>query len=302
MEYNNYKSIRRVLWIIFIANMAVAIIKIVVGKIINSTAIEADGMHSLTDGSSNIIGIVGIKLASKPEDKEHPYGHYKIETLAAGLIGVMLFFIGINVVNGAVERLKNPVEMYISIERIIIFSMTLLVNIFISVYEYKRGKSLSSQILVSDSLHTRSDVFVTLGVIVALIGMNLGLPPIIDPIISLAVAVVIFKTCYEILKPAIAVLLDHSVIHDKDIKRSIESFEQVKDIHKIRSRGTQNDIYVDMHILIDPDTSIEESHMLCHEIEKQLQIDINKNIHVIAHVEPYYNDNDPRRHSDVYKI
>ncbi|MGL5715515.1 MAG: cation diffusion facilitator family transporter, partial [Paraclostridium sp.] len=94
MRYDNYKKVKQVLWIILFANLGVALLKIVVGSIINSASMTADGFHSLSDGSSNIVGLIGITLASKPIDKEHPYGHKKFEVIAGLFIGGMLLFLG----------------------------------------------------------------------------------------------------------------------------------------------------------------------------------------------------------------
>lgn len=288
MERDNFSKIKQVLWIILFANLAVAILKIVVGSIIKSTSMTADGYHSLTDGASNVIGLIGINFASKPVDEDHPYGHKKFETLAGLFIAGMLLIIGGNIIYKAISRFVSPVTPAVTLESLISLIITLGINIFVCTYEYNQGKKLKSNILTSDSLHTKSDIYVSIGVIVTLIGVKLGLPPVIDPIASLVVSGFILHAAYEIFKSTSDVLVDKAVI---DISRVMEvcmEFNEIKGIHKIRSRGCINDIYIDMHLLTEPNMSVEQSHELIHDIEKRMQNEIDENIQIIAHIEPFY--------------
>lgn len=140
MERNNFSKVRQVLFIILLANILVAILKIIIGSIIKSASMTADGFHSLADGSSNVVGLIGIHFASKPEDKEHPYGHNKYETLAGLFISVMLFFAGGKIVVDAIQRFREPVIPEITIESLMVLIFTLTVNIVVSVTEYRKGK------------------------------------------------------------------------------------------------------------------------------------------------------------------
>ncbi len=287
MENSVFKRVQQILIIILIANIVVAISKLIIGLIIKSASISADGLHSLTDGSSNIVGLIGIQFASKPKDNDHPYGHYKFETLSGLFIAAMLFMIGVKVILGAIYRFKNPVELNISIDSLIILIFTLCINIVVSITEYKKGIELNSQILISDSMHTRSDIFVSLGVLITLIGIKLGLPSVIDPITSLVVSMFILHASYEVYKENVGVLVDKSVVDTEEIKNIVLSIEQVKDVHKIRSRGSKNDIHIDLHILVDPNLSVKKSHELVHYIEEIIKEKVNKNAQVIAHIEPF---------------
>lgn len=287
MNGENFNKVRQVLWIILFANLAVAALKIIIGTIIKSSSMTADGFHSLTDGSSNIVGLVGIRLASKPIDEDHPYGHKKFETLAGLFIAGMLFFIGGKIILDAINRFTHPVIPNISFASLIVLLGTLLVNIFVSVIEYKQGKKLNSQILISDSMHTRSDIYVSIGVLATLIFIKLGLPSVIDPIASLIVSGFIIHVAFEIFKYNSEVLVDKAAIDTEKVRNITMSFSQVKDAHHIRSRGDENDLYIDMHIMTEPDMKIEESHALIHKIEEKIRMDINQNIQVIAHLEPF---------------
>lgn len=289
---NNFKKVKLVLWVILFANLGVAVIKIVIGSIIKSTSMTADGYHSLADGSSNIVGLIGIQFASKPIDEDHPYGHRKFEALTGMFISVMLFAVGVKVVIDAINRLINPIVPDITLESLILLLITLLVNVFVCIFEYKKGKSLNSQILISDSMHTRSDIYVSLGVLITLGCIKLGVPTIIDPIVSFVVAGFILHAAYEVFNENSGILLDKVVIDAEIVKDIVLSYDQVKDAHNIRSRGSNNDLHIDMHIMTEPDLSIEMSHELIHNIEEKIRTSINKNVHLIAHLEPFKEKNE----------
>ena len=293
MDQSNYRQIRRILWLILFANFGVAAIKIVVGMLIKSASMTADGYHSVTDGASNVVGLFGIYFASRPVDADHPYGHRKFETMTGIFIAAMLFFIGGKVVFDAFGRFAHPVMPDITWESLISLLFTLGINVFVSQYELKAGRRLNSYILISDSMHTRSDIFVTIGVLVSLIGISLGLPAIIDPIVSLGVAGFILFAAFGILRSASSILVDKAVVGTDKVRAIVEAFDQVKGIHEIRSRGTGDALFIDMHILTDPGMSVKESHELIHHIERHIREQINPNAEVIVHLEPFGDDADP---------
>lgn len=269
------------------ANIVVAIAKIIIGTFINSSSMTADGFHSITDGSSNIIGLIGIGLASKPVDDDHPYGHKKFETLAGLFIVGMLTFLGFKIIIESFGKFINPIRPEITIESMIVMIVTLILNIIVSKYEHRMGVILNSTILISDSMHTRSDIYVTLGVITTLIAIKLGLPPVIDSLASIIVAAFILHAAYEIFKVASNILVDSTVIDAEKIEEITMAQKDVKGVHKIRSRGTIDDMHIDMHILADSRMSLEDSHTLTHKIQDALRKELNNNVDVIVHLEPY---------------
>mgnify|MGYP006281356441 FL=1 len=286
MGDNNVKKVQKILGLILILNLIVAVLKIVFGYLIKSSSMTADGFHSLTDGLSNVIGLIGIHFASKPPDKNHPYGHYKFETMASLFIGVMLTLLGANIIRGAIPQLFNPTIPEISTMSLIVLVITLVVNVFVATYEAKKGKKLKSEILISDSHHTKSDIYISSGVLLTLILIRLGFPPIIDPIVSIIVAGFILQAAYEIFKPITGVLVDKAVIEPEVLKDIIKDFDYVKECHHIRSRGKANAVYVDLHLVVDSDLSVGESHKLTHKIEEKINNTLDKDIHVLFHLEP----------------
>ena len=286
MDTDKLKKVKRVLWMILFLNLLIAILKIVFGYLIKSSSMTADGYHSMTDGVSNIIGLIGIHYAAKPADDDHPYGHYKFESMASLFIGVMLSLLGINIIRESITKLANPVVPEISIISLIVLLITLIVNIFVASYENKKGQKLESEILISDSHHTRSDIYISVGVLLTLILIKLGLPPIIDPIVSMIVAGFILHAAYEIFKPITGVLVDRAVIEPEKIKNIIKDFDYVKECHHVRSRGKADAVYVDLHLVVKSELSVEESHKLTHKIEEKINEKLDKKIQILFHLEP----------------
>ena len=281
------KKILLVLFVILIGNLLVAAVKIFLGFTLKVNSLTADGFHAITDSTSNIIGIIGIKIAYKPADKEHPDGYHKFETIASMIIGFMLFYITGQIIYNAVNWFIKPTTPNFSVPGLITLIITLFINIFIAIYEYRKGKKLNSEVLVSDSIHTRTDVLISLGVIITIIAIKLGLPPIIDPILSLVIAIFVFRSCLEIIKPTISILVDKKVIDEQTIMEIVyEINKDIVDIHKIRSRGRNNYFYIDMHIIVAANKTVKEIHSLSHLIEDVLSHKLGCGVELNAHIEP----------------
>lgn len=285
---DKYKKVKNILLFILVANLAVTVMKIVVGSLTNSSSVLADGFHSLSDSASNIVGIVGISIAARPKDKTHPYGHTKFEMLSSLFIGMMMVFIALKIVADAILQIKNPESLNMTTISFVILIITLIINIIVTKYEYSVGKKVNSYILVSDSLHTKSDVYVSLGVLITLICIKLGFPVIIDKLVSFVVGIFILHGAYEIFKSTISILVDSAVIDENIIREIVVEFSEIKYIKNIRSRGCENDIYIDMDIMVEPDMTVEKSHELTHNIENTMREKLNKNIQVATHIEPFH--------------
>lgn len=246
----------------------------------------ADGFHSISDSASNIVGIIGITLASKPKDTEHPYGHKKFETISSIIIGLMLLVLGFNVIKTSIVKIFVTSEMNITIESLVIILITLIINIFVAIYENNQGHKLNSNLLIADSLHTKSDIFISIGVLLALLTIKLGLPPIVDILASFIVSFFIFHASYEIIKNNISALTDKVIIEEDVITNILKEFKAIEDVHNIRSRGYNDYIFLDMHIKVDPNLNVDEAHTLVHEIESTLNTKLDKKVDLIIHVEP----------------
>lgn len=279
-------KVRRILKIILVANLFVALVKLVVGWQINSTSLTADGFHSLGDGASNVVGLVGLYFASRPEDEDHPYGHKKIESLAGMFIGGMLLTVGFKVLSGGIMGLVNPSPPTVTTASLAALILTLVINVVVSTTEFRQGKKLKSQILISDSLHTRSDIFVSLGILATLVGLKMGLPPVIDSIASIVVAGFIFHAAYEIFSETTKVLLDAAVVEKEVIKELVMEFEDIHDVHRIRSRGREDDMYIDLHVKVPASMPVEACHQLITRVSERIRSAIGEQTEVIIHIEP----------------
>ncbi|MFB3764677.1 MAG: cation diffusion facilitator family transporter [Methanotrichaceae archaeon] len=280
-----YFTVRRILIIIFIINIAVALAKGVYGILTNSLSMTADGLHSLFDSTSNIIGIIGIAQASKPPDKEHPYGHSKFETFASIGIAVLLFATCFQILEATINRFLNPSAPEITTLSFAIMGVTLAINIGVSAYEYIIGRRLKSSILVADSMHTRSDVYASIGVLIGFFAVRMGYP-LADPIIALVVTGLIVLTGLEIMKDSSGVLLDKAMIEESVIRRIAESVVGVCSSHRVRTHGTPGEIFVDLHIGVESSLSIDEAHKVGIEVENRIKENVAGVKDVIVHVEP----------------
>nr|WP_291625138.1 cation diffusion facilitator family transporter [Clostridium sp.] len=281
-----YIKVKKILAILLLTNLFVAISKVLVGFVINSSSVMADGFHSISDSASNIVGIIGITLASKPKDTEHPYGHKKFETISSIIIGLMLLVLGFNVIKTSIVKIFVTSEMNITIESLVIILITLIINIFVAIYENNQGHKLNSNLLIADSLHTKSDIFISIGVLLALLTIKLGLPPIVDILASFIVSFFIFHASYEIIKNNISALTDKVIIEEDVITNILKEFKAIEDVHNIRSRGYNDYIFLDMHIKVDSNLNVDEAHTLVHEIESTLNTKLDKKVDLIIHVEP----------------
>ncbi len=281
-----YRKTRWVLWGILFANLLVAAVKLFLGTAAGCASLTADGTHSLADGTSNIIGLVGLGIAAQPRDTRHPYGHQKFEVLASLAIGIMLALLCAQIVWRGISAILSPTQISFTPLELGAIAGTIVINILVSCTEYRAGKRWNSTVLIADSVHTRSDIAISTGVLLSLLGMGLGLPPQTDGIVSLLVACVVAFSCLEILKPALAALADSSVVDCLEVKDAVAAFPQVQGVHKIRSRGAGRQIYIDMHILMEGDSTVEQAHQLSHQIEARLREKYGPMTETVLHIEP----------------
>ena len=280
-----FLEIRRVLILTLAFNWLVAFSKITYGLITKCASMSADGFHSFGDGASNIIGLVGIWAASKPKDKDHPYGHKKFETMATLGISFILFLAAFNIFRESVTRIFHPVVPDVTSFSFILMFVTLGINIFVMKYERKKGAELSSDILVCDSLHTKSDILASVVVIGTLVSIKMG-ASILDVVVASLIAIFIAKSGFDILKTSSKVLCDGRVLHESKIKNIAKNVSGVNSVHNIRTRGRKDDIHVDLHVIIDAKMHVDDAHKLSHQIEILLKKEIFDITEVNEHIEP----------------
>jgi len=281
------KKVRQVLIYTLILNILVAFAKIFYGYSIDSISMLSDGYHSFFDGTSNIIGLIGVWIASQPPDKDHPYGHKKFETLSTIAIAVLIFAAGIEILREAYHRIEMPGNIDVTAVSFVIMGVTLAVNFWVMIYETKKGKELKSEFLIADAIHTKTDIFISISVVISLIAAKAGYP-VVDIMAAIAIALFIGKMGISILKSATAVLTDTACIDPEVIKSVAKKIEGVMDCHSIRTRGKEGDVSIDMHVLVDPDVKIGNAHDIAHHVEEALKQHFSDVNDVVIHVEPYY--------------
>jgi cation diffusion facilitator family transporter len=280
-----YFTVRRILIIILAINMIVAVVKGLYGFLTQSLSMTTDGLHSFFDSTSNIVGLIGLYLASRPADKEHPYGHSKFETFASIGVVVLLFATCFQVLGAAINRFLNPISPDITFMSFVIMGFTLIINVAVSAYEYILGRRLGSSILVADSRHTRSDIYASIAVIFGFIVVKMGYP-LADPIISVFITGLIILTGLDIIKESSEVLLDKALIEESVVKRIAESVPGVCDCHRVRTRGAKREMFIDLHIGLDSSLSVEQGHEVGTAVEDRIKSSIEGVKDVVVHMEP----------------
>jgi cation diffusion facilitator family transporter len=279
------RGVRRVLWITLALNAAVSGAKILVGKLSGSLSMVADGYHSLVDGSNNVIGLIVLSFAYAPPDRGHPYGHRKFETAATLGIGIALLSLAYHVVEGALVSFGNPRLPAIGALNWAVMAATLGVNVYVSWYEAREGRRLGSEYLLADSVHTRSDIYVTLGVVASFAGTRAGLPWV-DALIAAGIAVFIAALAVRILIGSFNVLTDRAVLPPESVSAAVMAVPGVKGCRDVRTRGGPDAVYVDLVVFLDGDLALRAAHDVADNIEAALKAAHPQIVDVVVHLEP----------------
>jgi cation diffusion facilitator family transporter len=280
-----YSEVRSVLVRIFFLNLAVALAKIVFGHLSGSISILSDGFHSLTDGASNVVALVGLRLAEKPPDANHPYGHRKFETIAAGGIALFLLIVVVEVAQAAFFRFRSGDAPAVTLSSFAIMLATLGINIAVVRAERAAAHRLSSELLFADARHTQSDVLTSVAVIAALAGSAYGYP-LLDPLAALVIVGFIGYAGFEIARDAAGILSDQIVISEADVRRVVQSVPRVLGCHHIRSRGAADHVFLDLHVWLDGATPLIEAHAVSHAVKDLLMERYPQIVDAIIHIEP----------------
>ena len=275
-------QVRRVILIEGLANLLVLVAKTVVGLSTGSMAILADAIHSLSDLTNNIIAWIVIHFSSLPADREHPYGHRKLETLAvfilASILVVLAFELALNAVN------KEYAEVVSSGIELTVMLCVLIINIVVTSWQRMWAKRLDSDILHADATHTFADVLITGTVIVGWQLSAMGYAWV-DRLCALGVAFLIFYLAYGLFRRAIPVLIDEYAIDPVELSELIKPLPGVKKVYKLRSRWVGKTRAVDLVVSVDSALSTEESHAIADSIESQIENHFGAT-DISIHIEP----------------
>lgn len=275
-------------------NAVLILLKFIAGFLGRSSALVADAVHSLSDFISDIIVLVFVRIAGKPKDKGHDYGHGKFETLATMIIGILLIVVGLGLMIKGVEavirsahgeELPRPTMLALIIALASIISKEWLYH-----YTIRKGRKLDSAAVMANAQHHRSDAVSSLGTLIGIAGaMFLGEKwRILDPIAAIVVSVFIVKSGYDIVKPCISELLEASLPEDKErkIEELVMGVPGIVFVHNLRSRRIGNGIAVDLHAKMDGDMPLSEAHEKATAAENAIRNVFGENSIINIHMEP----------------
>jgi cation diffusion facilitator family transporter len=283
---SRFTDVSRVLTRVLFLNLAVAVAKIAFGYASGAVSILSDGFHSLTDTASNVVGLVGVRAAQEPPDDNHPYGHRKYETVAAATVTVFLLLLVFEVLRNAFNRLSEespPPD--ISGGSLVVMFLTVGVNLLVVRYESREGRRLDSEVLMADAMQTRGDVWTSLAVIGALVGARAGVP-MLDPIAALVVAGFMGRAVLEIGATTTRILSDQAAMPEDAISKVVMSVDHVVGCHQIRTRGSADHVFVDLHVWFPRDMSLTEAHELSHIVKDRLMAHYPQIADAVIHIEP----------------
>ena len=288
---NDFQKIaNRVSVISIIQNVLLSLFKLFAGIFANSNAMISDAIHSASDVFSTIVVIIGVRLSSRDSDREHPYGHERMECVAAIILSIVLFITGLGIgiqalqaiLNGNYETLQMP-----GILALIAAIVSIITKEAMYWYTRHYAKQIDSAALMADAWHHRSDAFSSIGALIGIAGSRMGFP-IMDSIASLVIFIFIAKAAFDIFKDAMDKMVDQSCDEntEKAIYDCVISHEDVLGIDLLQSRIFGNKIYVDLEIELDASYTLEKAHRIAEDIHEDIEKNFPKVKHVMIHVNP----------------
>ena len=284
--HSRYTGVSRVITRVMALNVGMALAKIGLGYSSGAISILSDGFHSLTDAASNVVGLIGVRAAERPPDEDHPYGHRKYETVAAAAITLFLLLVMVEVLRNAFNHLTGrAAPRAISAASFVVMLATVAVNLLVIGYESREARRLESEVLLADAMQTRGDVWTSLTVMAALIGARLGMP-ILDPLAALVVAGFIGHSGFQIAQATTGILSDRIVIADADLQRVVMAVPGVLGCHRIRTRGSSDHVFLDLHVWLPADMRLAEAHAISHLVKDRLMTRYPQIADAVIHIEP----------------
>jgi len=284
----------RITWRVAGANLGLSLLKVLAGYFGHSQAVLADGVHSASDFVTDILLLVSLRIAAKPPDADHQYGHKRVETLMAAAFGLILVGVGASFIRSGVIRIDQIVNYGLRYEIGWIATAGALVTAVCKEYLYhynlRWGQRLNNQGIIANAWENRSDAMSSFGTFVGVTAVVVGGQrwTVLDPIITVIVAVLIIRFALGILLPNINILIGRSADQGvvESIRAAAESIPGVQDAHNIRTRFEGSDLAVDLHLDVLPTISVASGHEVAEQVEKRIKASVPTVEEVIVHVEP----------------
>lgn len=277
----------RVSVISIVANVVLSVFKLLAGVLANSGAMISDAIHSASDVFSTFIVIAGVKISAKAPDKEHPYGHERMECIAAIVLAVILALTGAGIGYSGIQKIMEPSELEVPG---LLAMVAAVISIAVKEWQYwftrAAAKKINSGALMADAWHHRSDALSSVGALVGIAGARMGFP-VLDPVASVVICLFILKAAYEVFKDAVDKLVDKAC--DDDVVKTIDEIvaaQEKANLDVVRTRMFASRIYVEMEISVDKDMLIAEAHRISREIRDAVEARVPEVKHCLVHVNP----------------
>lgn len=289
MNGNMEKIAMKVSIISIIANVVLAAFKLVAGILAHSSAMVSDAIHSASDVFSTFVVMIGIKIASKEPDEEHPYGHERMECVAAIILATILCITGLGIGKNALEFITgNSSEVSVpGMLALIAAIVSIIVKEAMFWYTRHYAKKIDSGALMADAWHHRSDALSSIGAFIGIIFARMGYV-MMDSIACLVICVFIVKAAYDIFKDAIDKMVDKScsLEVEAEIRTIVMSVDGVKGIDSLSTRLFGNKMYVDIEIRADGEKTLNETHEIAEAVHDSIEAQFEKVKHIMVHVNP----------------
>lgn len=285
------RTANRVSAVSIVGNLLLSLFKLFAGVFAHSSAMISDAVHSASDVFSTFVVLIGIHVSSKEADEEHPYGHERLECVAAIILATILLITGLSIGISAVRTIAE--NNYGDLESPGILALIAAVVSIVSKeamfwYTIGNARRINSAALVADAWHHRSDALSSIGALIGIAGARLGYP-VLDAVASLVICVFIAKASYDIFKDAIDKMVDHSC--DSETERQLAEFirgeDGVRKLDSLLTRVFGTKIYVDIEIAVDADLSLQDAHAIAEQVHDHIEQRFETVKHVMVHVNPY---------------
>lgn len=264
------------------------ILKVVASILTGSISIRADAVHSALDLIAAITTFIGVRISGRPADERHPFGHGKAENVSSIVVAGLIFTAAGIIIYSAVSRLISGAPLELIGIGIYVTAAAIVLNVLISRYLSKVARATDSPALEADARHLFSDVLSSVAVLAGLIAVRLTGLNILDPIIALLVALLILKVGYDTLRKSFGGLIDVRLPEREEIEIKsciTEHYSELVSFHKLRTRKAGSQRYIDLHLVMPKNTSIEEAHRMCDHLEQDIENRL-RHTSVTIHVEP----------------
>lgn len=266
--------------------------KIICGIIFNSVSIVADGLNNLSDATSSLVTFIGFKLSGRPADKEHPYGHARMEYVTALAVAVFILIVGFELFKTSIDKIFHPEVVSLSIFSIVTLILSIFLKLWLYFFNSKLSKAINSSALMATATDSRNDVIMTVAVLISAIIIEITSFAVLDGLLSLAIAIFIMVSSVKLLSETLSPLLGEAPSKElvADIMKKVKSYDGVLGVHDLMVHDYgPGRCFASVHVEMDAKNDILQSHDICDIIERDFKKD---NITLVVHLDPIITDNE----------